>query len=324
MNRRDVLKCFLLAVAPVSAPATAQRNVRRVAWFGGGRPGAPAPFLDALRLGLRDKGWVEGKDIEIAQFLTEGSPDDSAVVARQVIASNPEIIVVYGRDVQILHRSKPPQAVVFAYSGNPVDAKVVESFARPGGNFTGMSFMSLELVGKRIEVLREIVPGIRRIAVLARPEHAGEHRERAASEAAASKLGIVVSYVPVQDAEGIDFALKSVGATKSDALVVFPDGVMLGHSQRIARFALEERLPVISGWDRFADNGFLATYGPNLRTSYRRLGYYVDRILRGAKPSELPIEFPQAVEMVLNLRTAKALGIVVPPSLLQRADRVID
>jgi len=321
MNRRRAIQFFLLAC---STPAAAQRNVRRVAWFGAGRPGAPEPFLDALRLGLRDKGWVEGKDLEIAQFLTEGSPDDSAFLARQVIASNPEVIVVYGRDVPILHRAKPQQPVVFAFSGNPVDAKVVESFAHPGGNFTGMSFMSLELVGKRIEVLREIVPQIRRIAVLARPEHAGEHRERAASEAAAARLGIPVAYVPVQSAEGIDGALRAVATTKSDALVVFPDGVMLGHGARIAKFALEERLPAISGWDRFADSGFLATYGPNLRISYRRLGHYVDRVLRGAKPSELPVEFPQAVEMVLNLRTAKALGIAIPPSLLQRADRVID
>lgn len=321
MNRRRAIQFFLLAC---STPAAAQRNVRRVAWFGAGRPGAPEPFLDALRLGLRDKGWVEGKDLEIAQFLTEGSPDDSAFLARQVIASNPEVIVVYGRDVPILHRAKPQQPVVFAFSGNPVDAKVVESFAHPGGNFTGMSFMSLELVGKRIEVLREIVPQIRRIAVLARPEHAGEHRERAASEAAAARLGIPVAYVPVQSAEGIDGALRAVATTKSDALVVFPDGVMLGHAARIAKFALEARLPAVSGWDRFADSGFLATYGPNLRISYRRLGHYVDRVLRGAKPSELPVEFPQAVEMVLNLRTAKALGIAIPPSLLQRADRVID
>lgn len=323
MNRRLAIQSLLLAAAPFSMPAAAQRKVRRVAWFGAGRSGAPEPFLDALRLGLRDKGWVEGKDLEITQFLTEGSPEDSAVLARQVIASNPEVIVVYGRDVPILHRAKPQQPVVFAFSGNPVDAKVVESFAHPGGNFTGMSFMSLELVGKRIEVLREIVPQIRRIAVLARPEHAGEHRERAASEAAAARLGIPVAYVPVQAAEGIDGALQSVAKTKSDALVVFPDGVMLGHSARIAKFALEERLPAISGWDRFADSGFLATYGPNLRISYRRLGHYVDRVLRGAKPSELPVEFPQAVEMVLNLRTAKALGIAIPPSLLQRADRVI-
>ena len=175
MNRRRAIQLFLLAC---STPAAAQRNVRRVAWFGAGRPGAPEPFLDALRLGLRDKGWVEGKDLEIAQFLTEGSPDDSAFLARQVIASNPEVIVVYGRDVPILHRAKPQQPVVFAFSGNPVDAKVVESFAHPGGNFTGMSFMSLELVGKRIELLREFVASFRcrPVVLVASTHHARTRR----------------------------------------------------------------------------------------------------------------------------------------------------
>jgi putative ABC transport system substrate-binding protein len=323
MKRRDALG--ILALAPALASrAWAQPAVRRIAWFGAGRPGAASPFLDAVRAGLLEKGWEEGRSLEIAQFLTEGTPKDAAFIARQIIAANPELIIVYGRDVLTLYGAKPPQPVVFAFSGNPVDGKVVESFARPGANFTGISFMSLELVGKRIEVLRELVPQIRRLAVLARPEHPGEHRERAASEAVAAKLGMVVSYVPIEEASGIDGALQAVARAKCDALVVFPDGVMLGHSQKIAKFALDAKLPVISGWDRFADNGFLATYGPNLRDSYRRIGHYADRILRGTKPSDIPVELPQTVEMVVNLRTAQALGLRIPPTILLRADRVIE
>ena len=205
-----------------------------------------------------------------------------------------------------------------------MDAGVVQSFARPGGNFTGISFMSLELVGKRIELLREIVPQMKRLAVLARPEHAGEHRERAASEEVARKLGIAVAYVPIQAASGVDGALQAVAQQHCDSLVAFPDGVMLANSGRIAKFAEQGKIASVSGWGGFADNGFLLTFGPNLQDSYRGLARYVDRILRGAKPYELPVELPRTVELVVNMRTARALGVSVPQSIFLRADRVIE
>jgi len=201
---------------------------------------------------------------------------------------------------------------------------VVKSFARPDTNFTGISLMSLDLAGKRIELLRELVPHARRLAVLARPEHAGEHRERAVSEEICGKLGLSVVYAPIKDESGLDAAFQSIAAGNCDMLVAFPDAVMLANSKRIAEFALERKIATTSGWGGFADGGFLLSYGPNLEESYRRLAGYADRILRGARPQELPVELPRNVELVLNLRTARALGATIPQSILLRADRVIE
>ena len=308
----------------VSGRARAQRAARRIAWFGVGIPGARSPFLEATLAGLREQGWETGRNLELQVYETGGTQAEADALAGKMLASNPELIIVFGRDVVTLHRAKPSMPVVFAFSGNPADAGVIQSFARPGGNFTGMSLLSLELAGKRIEVLREIFPDMRRLCVLARPEHPGEPREREVSETIAGKLGIAISYVPIQSAGDLGDAFVAISRQKCDSLVAFPDGLMLSSSPRIAKFALEARLVSISGWAGFAENGFLATYGPNLRDSYRRLGHYADRVLRGAKPGELPVELPQTVEFVLNIRTAASLGLKVPQSLMLRADRIIE
>ena len=322
-GRRTALGA-LLTVAAAPILAAAQATKRRVAWFGAGRADAPSPFLTAFRAGMRDTGWIEDQNLALSVFLTDGPPEDAERLARQMLATNPEIIVVFGRDVNAVYRAKPSGPVVFAFSGNPVDAGFVQSFAHPGGNFTGISLMSLDLSGKRIELLREIVPQVRRLAVLARPEHAGEHRERAVSEEVVAKLGMTMAYVPIEAASGLDGALQAIARQKCDALVTFPDGVMVANSGRVAQFAVDAKLASVSGWASFADNGFLLTYGPNLADSFRGLARHVDRILRGAKPGDLPVELPRTVELVLNARTARALGVTIPQSALLRADRIIE
>ena len=323
-RRRFLIGAGALLAAP--ALARAQGRVRRVAWLGTGASGSSSssPFFDALREGLREHGWDEGRNLTLTPFWTQGTMADAEPVARQAVASNPELIIVHGRDVPVLHRLRPPMPVVFGFSGNPIDAGIVQSFARPGGNFTGLSFMSLELVAKRLELLRETAPAVRRLAVIARPEHAGEPRERAASEEAAARLGLAVAYIPVQQASGLEDALQTVTRERCDALVAFPDAVTLASSPRIASFAIAGKIATVSGWSGFADNGFLMTFGPNLRASYRALARYVDRVLRGAKPEDLPVELPRTVELVLNARTARALGITIPDAVRLRADRVID
>lgn len=325
IDRRAVL-AMLLGASAAPTLALAQTAQRRVVWFGAGRGDTPAwpPFLDAFRAGLRDSGWMEGQNLSLRLVLVEGTPEDSERLARQMLATNPELIVVHGRDVNAVYRVKPACPVVFAFSGNPVDAGIAQSFARPGGNFTGISFMSLDLAGKRIELLKEIVPRARRLAVLARPEHAGEHRERAITEEIARKVGMVPVYVPIQAATGIDGALQTIARQNCDAMIVFPDAVMLANSGRIASFSAEAKIATVSGWSSFADNGFLLSYGPILQDGYRRLAYYADRVLRGVRPGELPIELPRTVELVLNTRTARDLGIKIPQSVLVRADRVIE
>jgi len=324
-DRRTALGMLLaVSMAPMLAPA--QTAQRRIAWFGAGRGSTPSwpPYLEAFRAGLRESGWIEGQNIALSLFLIEETSEDAERLARQMLATNPEIIVVHGRDVNAVYRVKPECPVVFAFSGNPVDAGFVQSFARPGGNFTGISFMSLDLVGKRIELLRELVPQVRRLAVLARPEHPGEHRERAAADEVVGKLGMVLAYVPIQAATGLDGALQAIARQNCDALIAFPDAVMLANSGRIAKFAAEAKIATVSSWGSFADNGFLLSYGPILQDGFRQLARYVDRILRGIRPDELPIELPRTVELVINTRTARALGIKIPQSVLLRADRVIE
>jgi putative ABC transport system substrate-binding protein len=304
--------------------AVAQTLRRRVAWLSAGRSDPSSPFLTAFRAGLRDAGWIEDQNLSLSLFLTDGRAEDGDRLAREMLATNPEVIVVSARDVVSVHLAKPSIPVVFAYSGNPVDAGFVQSLAHPGGYFTGISLMSLELSGKRVELLKELVPQIRHLAVLARPEHAGEHRERAVSEEVVAKLGMTMAYVPIQTAGDLDDAFQTVVRQKCDSLVAFPDGVTLANSGRIAKFALSAKVPSVSGWPTFADNGFLLTYGPNLADTYRGLARYVDRILRGARPGDLPVELPRTVEMVLNTGTARALGITISQSALLRADRIVE
>ena len=179
-SRRRQLLIAVGASLVVSQATWAQRNARRVAWLGVGRAGLPSPFLEAFRAGLREWGWVEGSNLQLDVFFTDGTLEDGERVGKQAIASSPELLVVYGRDVPVASRLKPSCPVVFAFSGNPVDAGIVKSFARTETNFTGVSFMSLDLAAKRIEILREVAPNMRLLGVLARPEPAGEHRERAA------------------------------------------------------------------------------------------------------------------------------------------------
>jgi putative ABC transport system substrate-binding protein len=214
--------------------------------------------------------------------------------------------------------------VAYVFSADPVLAGIADSLARPGRNMTGITLMSAELNGKRLELLREILPRIGRVAILASPTHAGEDLERSNSLEMAQKLGITIQYFPTPNATELRGAYTSMAADPPQAIVVFPDPVTVANRQRIIDFASTLRIPVVSGWADFADSGALCTYGPRLTESYRRLAYYVDRILKGEKPADLPIERPTVLEIVINLKTAKALGIEIPAALIARADRVIE
>jgi len=244
--------------------------------------------------------------------------------AHAVLASDPDVIVTQEFMVYAMQSPKTAKPVVFGFSGDPVNAGLVQSWARPGANFTGMSYLAIELVGKRIELLKEWLPQTRRIAILARPQHPGEDRERQASEAVVAQLGMELSYFPVRELGELDTAFRAIAQDHCEALVVFPDSVMYRVSDRIARFALEAKLPSVSGWAPFAQKGLLLTYGPNVRELYRSLARYADRILRGTAPADLPIELPTKFYLAINLKAANGLGLEVPPTLLARADEVIE
>jgi len=332
MRRREFIGALGSVVLACPSTSTAQRaeQIRRVAWLGLGRADAQSPYVESLRAGLRDFGWIEGQNLSLTLYWATGR-DDMEAAARGLLATDPEVVVTQELMTYALRSTKTKKPIVFGFSGDPVDGKLVESWARPGGNFTGMSYLAIELVGKRIELLKEWMPRIKHIAVLARPQHPGDHLERHASEAIARKLGIEFSYFPYQapslparDFNELQETFRSVVGNGCDALVVFPDSAMYEISDRLAKLSIEARLPTVSGWTPFARAGLLMTYGPDIRELYRSLGRYVDRILRGAKPADLPVEIPTKFNLTINLKTAKALGIDVPAALLSRTDEVIE
>jgi len=325
MNRRNA--CRALATFPfVLALSTAAQPVGplRVAWVTTERKNAPSPNFDAFRRGLRDLGYTEGGNLVIQVWSGDGSAERVELLVGDVIRSKPEIIVAAGGlALFALLRARVGLPIVFSISADPVEAKIVESFARPGGSLTGISLFTLALVGKRLELLKEVMPGIKRVALIANPQHPGEQKELVAAREAASKLGIAVRYFPVSSEPELESALADIARARDDAILAFADGFTLSFASRIAQFSLQHRIPAVDGWAPFAREGNLLIYGPVIDDVYRRLAAYVDKIHKGAKPSDLPIELPTKVQLVINLRTASALGLTIPQSLLLRADDVI-
>jgi putative ABC transport system substrate-binding protein len=332
-TRREFVVGISSATAwPLAARAQQKgERVRRIAWLGAGRSDEPSPYLDSLRAGLHELGWSEGRNLTISRYWATGL-DNMGAAAHELLASDPEVVVAQEFTALALRSLNTTKPVVFGFSGDPLDVKLVQSWARPGGNFTGMSYLAIELVGKRIELLKEWLPQTRRIAILARPQHPGEHLEREASEAVVAKLGIDLSYfpyhpqsfLPARDLGELETAFRGIVQDHCDAVVVFPDSAMYEISDSIARLALDAKLPSTSGWSSFADKGLLMTYGPNVRALYRSLAGYVDRILRGTAPADLPFQAPTDFYLAINLKTAKALGLDVPPMLRARADELIE
>ena len=226
--------------------------------------------------------------------------------------------------MSVVSKLNLPVPIVYVTSGDPVVAGFAESLAKPRGNMTGLTFMAADLNGKRLELLREIIPDLRRVAIVANPEHPGEHLERSYSEETGRRLGIATEYFATRSSDELTGAFNAMAGKPPQAISLFADGFAIQNRQRIIDFGMGHRAPVISGWPVFAQSGAICTYGPHLVESYRRLAHFADRVLKGAKTTELPIEQPTKFQLVVNLKTAKALGITVPPLLLARADEVIE
>jgi putative tryptophan/tyrosine transport system substrate-binding protein len=324
MKRRAFLGALGCAAAWPLTVRAQQPKVARVGWVTTAPASAVNPFVDALRAGLADLGYAEGRNVTITARYADGNIDNVLPLAEELAKLPVDVIATQGTATRQLQKVSATVPIVYVFSADPVLAGIAESLARPGGNMTGITVMSVELNGKRLELLREIMPRIKRIAIIASPTHAGEELERANSIEMAQKLEIDIRYFPTPSPGDLRRALTSLAADPPEAIVVFPDPITFTGRREIITFADGQRVPVVSAWADFAEAGALCTYGPRLVESYRRLGYYVDRILKGAKPADLPIERPTVFELVINLKTAKTLGIDISPTLLARADKVIE
>lgn len=324
MLRRQILAGSLAVVAgPRPGRAQTTRKTARVGWLGSINRGSVLGSLpvEALRSGLADLGWTEGVNLVLEQ--REGERDQVPALVGELLRAKVEVIVVRGPLVTIARAHSGPTPLVFTINGDPVEAGLVASMARPGGLLTGVTALSIELAGKRIEMLKLAHPGITRVAALANDSHPGRRLEHDASHTAARRLGLDLKYYPVLAARDFDAAFAAIAADGASALVSFTDALITGQSGAIAEFALRQRLPSISGWAEFAQAGNLMSYGPSYHEFFRRTATYVDRLLRGAKPGELPVEQPTRFELVVNRATARSIGVTLQNALLARADEVI-
>jgi putative ABC transport system substrate-binding protein len=325
MQRREFITLLGGAAAtwPLSALAQ-QPKISRIGWLTTAPAAAVNPFLEALRAGLAAQGYVEDRNFTVVARYADGDMGRVPALAEELTSLPVDLIATQGTATRLLLKVSASVPVAYVFSADPVLAGLADSIARPGRNMTGITLMSAEMNGKRLELLREILPQVDRVAILASPTHAGEELERSNSLEMAQKLGIKIQFFPTPNAAELRNACTGMAADPPQAIVVFPDPVTVINRQQITDFAGSLRVPVVSGWADFADSGALCTYGPRLIESYRRLAYYVDRILKGEKPAGLPIERPTVFELVINLKNARSLGIDVPAALVARADRVIE
>jgi putative ABC transport system substrate-binding protein len=272
---------------------------------------------------LRELGWIEGRTVVIDYRWAEGRTERYAGIAAEFVRLKVDVIVTVGGAVGAAKQATATIPIVFAGAGDPVGSGMVTSLAQPGGNVTGLSVQSIDLAGKRLEILREIFPDVRRLAIIGNVEYAATVLEMGEAQAAAHTLGLEVVRSEIRRAEDLAPAFEALKGA-AQALYVCPDATINANHARINTLALGARLPTMHGVREYVEAGGLMSYGPNLADLYRRAADYVDKILRGAKPADLPVEQPTKFDLVINLVAAQALGLTVPPTLLARADEVIE
>ena len=321
MDRRAFLAG---AAALIAAPRTAEAQQAKIVRLGVLLFGTPdTDAFPAIRRGLGALGYVEGRNILFEHRYAEGRPERLPEMANDLVRSKPDLIIAAGGDVvPFAKRATETIPIVMITSADPVQGGLVASLARPGGNVTGVTFVSSDLAGKRLQFLKEASPGVTRVAVIWNPDH--PDGEFPATLAAGRSLGVQVQSLEVRGRDDFAGAFTAANRERMEAVIVVSSRLMTLNRARILDLAAQNRLLLVSGWGPWAAGGGLLSYGPDLDAVIRRAAVYVDRILKGAKPGDLPIEQPTKFELVINLKTAKALGLTIPPSLLARADRVIE
>jgi putative tryptophan/tyrosine transport system substrate-binding protein len=331
MRRREFITALGGAAATAAWPLAglAQETAKfariGVLWHGA-TVEEEAIYLAALRQGLRDFGYVEGQNIVLEMRFPAEQFDRFFILAAELAQLKPDVLVsAAGTAAVACHKATTTIPLVFVNVPDPVGRKLVASLGRPGGNATGLSNMAVDLTKKRIEIARDIIPGLSRVAMLVNAsDEVGSRAFIADGEAAARQLGITVVPVGVRGRDDLEGAISKISEEKFQAVVVTIDGLFFVERQRIADLALERRLPAIVPSKEMLDAGALISYGPNTPDLYRRAAYFIDKILKGAKPADLPVEQPTGFELLINLKTANALRFEIPPTLLARADEVIE
>jgi putative ABC transport system substrate-binding protein len=318
-----------IAVIGVPLPGEAQQttNLPRIGFLAPYSPSEPrvARYLQAFRQGLRELGYVEGQNFAFEFRWAEGKYDRLPGLAADLVRLKVNLIVAGTTPaVQAAKQATETIPIVMAAASDPVATGFISSFARPGGNITGSSMMLPELVGKQLGLLKEVLPKVSRVALLGNPANPNYASQLRHAQDAARALGVRLQLLEVRDPSEIDRAFAAITAERAGAVIVLTDTMLLNHRTRIVDHAVRRRLPTVSALSEFAETGGLLTYGPSIADGFRRAATYADKILKGAKPGDLPVEQPTKFELIVNLRTAKAIGLTIPPAVLQRADRDFD
>jgi ABC-type uncharacterized transport system substrate-binding protein len=313
---------FSLLLAPLAAEAQQAGKVYRIGYISPGN--GPVALTETFREGLREFGYVEGRNLVI-EYRWTGLGEPLAKLAAELVGLKPDVIVSVSHRVSLeVKRATSTIPVIFAHVNDPVGVGLVPSLAHPGGNITGLSAQGLDLVAKRLELLKELFPSVFRVGYLGNPDEPYSPAYLREAQRAASVLGVrEVFSIEARTRGDVDVAFATLRAQHANALLVEPNGLNAANSGRISELALANRLPTMHGSRDFVDAGGLVSYGPELHAHFKRLAAYVDKVLKGAKPADLPVEQPTKFELVINLKTAKALGLTIPQSVLLRADQVI-
>ena len=323
-RRRFLIKTGALLAAPFSAAAQT-RNMPRVGFLFSFTPAEGQHLWEACRLGLRELGYVEGRNIAIEPRWTEGHYERLNELVAELVRLKPDVIVVAATPGSLALRAATSTIpIVIVAVSDPVRIGLVASLARPGGNVTGLSLLTPELSGKRLQLIVDVARQAQRVAVLTNPDNLSHEVFLDESRAAARELRVQVQPLHARNPGEIERAFQETPKQGAQALIVFDDPVLWSYRKQIVALVAKARLPVMYGYSEFVTEGGLISYGPHRPDLYRRTATYVDKILKGARPADLPIERPTRFELVVNLKTAKALGITIPQSILVRADKVIE
>jgi putative tryptophan/tyrosine transport system substrate-binding protein len=326
MRRRELLK--FAGTASIAWPLVARAQDAgkhpRIGFLGNSTPALEAKLVESFREGLRDLGYVEGRNISIEYRWAEGNYDRLPALVAELIASKVEVIVTAGTPASLAVKASSTMPLVMVAVGDPIGTGLVASLARPGGNATGLTSIAPELEGKRLELIKEVVPALSRLAVFWNPANAYQIEDEQQVRLAAAALHVPVLSLPVQTAEGLDNAFAKILAERADAVLVLADRVFLHNRQRIADFVVEHRLPAMNAYRELVEAGALMSFGPSYAVMHRQAASYVDKILKGAKSADLPVQQPAKFEFVVNLKSAAAIGITIPHTVLLRADEIIE